>query len=95
MTEENSLIAELLAEANIGEDFKTFVKSNIGVYLINAAENAEIKALRALSKVDCAAKDKIYKLQMDAAVPRRMVEFMNQAITTGANAKFQLDEISS
>ncbi len=79
-------------KADIGADFETFCKGNVGSYLIKKAEEDEINALRKIAKVNPEDKEEIYKLQMEAAVPKRVINWIAQIISEGKAAKFEMEQ---
>lgn len=91
MTEYN----DLKFSADIGADFKAFLGSGIGQYLVAKAENDEMKALRVLAEVDPSDSAEIFKLQVAARVPRQVVKWLNDVIKAGEDAKYLIKSIES
>ena len=92
MTEEKSEYDETMGLAHLGADFQVFVKGNVGAYLVARAEQDELAALRRLAQINPSDQDAIYKLQMDAAVPRRVIAWIAEAIQVGRNAQWQIEQ---
>lgn len=78
--------------ADIGADFKTFSNSNIGRYLLDKAEQEEIAALKRLRTADPDDKFEIYKLQLAAEVPHRLIKWIEQIINGGEQARAVLEQ---
>ena len=77
---------------NLGADFKAFKTSNVGAHLIKCAERDEIAALKILATASPEDTDLIRKLQFDAAVPARLLQWIEQVINAGESAKFELNQ---
>ena len=89
---ERDAYKKLVDDANIGADFRTFATSNIGAYLIKRAEREEIETLRKLARVPADDKDHIYKLQLQAQVPKKLLQFISEAIVAGDGAQWSIDQ---
>ncbi len=83
---------DIIEIANIGADFKTFVTTNVGSYILEKARQEEIIALRDLATVDPDNKPEIHRLQLKAAVPMQLLEYIDEVITAGKTAEWQLDQ---
>ena len=94
MGEEYDEYEKVVDEANIGADLAAFKNGNVGRYLIARADELELRALRKLATIPAGDKEEIYKLQLEAAVPRRFIQFVDEAITRGKAARWQLDQHS-
>jgi len=74
--------------AAFGQQVQNFMNSDIGQYIEERA-NAEImEALAKLRTVDAADANKIRELQMQVAIPERILVWMQEAIQQG-NQAFQ------
>jgi len=78
--------------ADLGADFEEFKRGNMGSYLMQCAERDEITALRKLADVDSDDKDAVYKLQLEAKIPKRVVQWIEDIINKGKTAKFQVEQ---
>ena len=83
---------KLINQANIGADFREFVSSNVGAYLVERAEREEIEILRKLADVAPDNTEAIYKLQLQAKVPKKLMQFISEAIRDGNVAKWSLEQ---
>lgn len=92
MIDEKSEYEETMDLANIGADFQEFIRGKIGAYLVARAEQDELNALRKLAVINPADQDAIYKLQLDAAVPKRVISWIAEVIQTGRNAQWQIEQ---
>jgi len=90
MIDEQKDYQKLVQQANIGTDCASFLTTPLGAYLLKSAEDDEMMALRKLAKADIHNIELLTKLQIEAAVPRRFLQFLNEAITTGKQAQFAL-----
>jgi len=88
----DSIYTSLEDVAATGKDFQVFVTSNVGKYLLFVAEKEEIEVLRKLAKVAADDTQAILKLQVQAEVPRRLLQFIDNALKTGKVAEFQLNQ---
>ena len=79
-------------KANIGADIETFCRSNVGRYLIECAQKDELSALRKLADANPADHDTLYKLQLDAKAPRKVMEWIKKAISAGKAARYISDQ---
>lgn len=86
---------ELLEKAHIGADFRNFANSVVGKELIRRAEYDELCALRKLVTIAPENRDEIFKAQLNAAVPRRALEWLAGAISEGDNAKWSIEQEGS
>lgn len=83
---------KLVDSANISSDFEVFIRSNVGAYLLKRIEQEELEALRSLVDVPADDRDEIYKRQLRAAVPRRILQFLNNVIRDGKMATWQIEQ---
>ena len=83
---------KLVDSANISSDFEVFISSNVGAYLLKRIEQEELEALRSLVDVPADDRDEIYKRQLRAAVPRRILQFLNNVIRDGKMATWQIEQ---
>jgi hypothetical protein len=77
---------ELIAEAELGEEARHFVNSELGKCLIGMARQEVRAAQEDLEKVDCFEAKKIQELQNKAWLGRRFEEWLAELITRGNNA---------
>lgn len=83
---DNTALNELIAEAEIGDEARRFVESDLGKTLLGMADQ-EIKAAQAdLETVDPSDTEKIRALQNKAAVARHFEEWLVELIDRGSNA---------
>jgi hypothetical protein len=82
----------LVGLADAGADFQEFVSGNIGSYLVKRAEQEEVAALRKLMTVDPSDEKAVKTLQLEAAVPRRLIVWIADVIEAGKTAKWQLEQ---
>ena len=78
--------------ADISADFQAFAKSNVGRYLLRMAEKEEIEVLRKLVKVPADDTQAILALQVQAEVPRRLLQFIDGVLKAGKLADWQLKQ---
>jgi hypothetical protein len=86
-------IETMHAEVAVGDIFKGWIQSDIGRYVVGRAEQYELSALRRLRDIDPNDKVAIARLQADAAMPGRFLQWIEEAINQGEVAKFQLEEM--
>jgi hypothetical protein len=84
---------QLMTLANAGADFKEFAGSNVGRYMLDKARQDEVAALRKLATVDPADREAIHKLQLEAIVPRRVIKWIDEVISAGKTAEWQLQNL--
>jgi len=87
-----SAYTDLMNIANVGSAFKEFSTSNIGAYILKRAERDEIELLRDLAAVDSDNPEEIRRLQMRAALPKLLIEYIDEVIRDGNNAKWELEQ---
>jgi hypothetical protein len=81
---------ELQAEAHTGSDFEDFTRSNVGRYLIGMAEQKEMVALKELARADPDDKLNIIRLQAKAQMPGQLIDWIEQTISKGEEARYLL-----
>ena len=92
MTEKQEEYKMLIKSANAGADMETFRRSNAGQILHQKAVEDEMEALRKLAVVDPADPVTIRALQLEAAVPRLTIRWIEEVIRQGEVARFSIEE---
>jgi hypothetical protein len=77
---------ELVAHTELGEEARTFVKSQLGECLIGMAKQEVDAALLSLGEVDPTDVHKIRELQMQAKFGRSFEQWLAELITRGDEA---------
>ena len=94
MTEEEQAQEDYLSlvdQAQIGDEAKVFLKTKFGAYIYDRAQKDEISVLRKLAAADITDTVLLTRLQIDAKVPRRLLQYVEQAIRLGGLAEFALE----
>jgi hypothetical protein len=86
-------IEQLVAEARVGDEFRTWVQSDVGRYIIGRAEQHEINMLRELGRTSPFDNEKISLLQSEAKAPGLLIRWIEEVMSQGEQAKFQLQEL--
>ena len=81
-----SELDELSAEAEIGDQAKIFMDSELGRTLLGIAEQESETARRALGRVDPDNKKEIVRLQNEIALGERFPQWLNELFEKGNNA---------
>ncbi len=76
----------LIAEAELGEDARAFVQSELGQTIIGLARQDSMDALRELAKVDPTDAAKVAELQRKAAFGERFEQYLAELVQRGNNA---------
>jgi hypothetical protein len=76
----------LIAEAEIGDEARKFVESELGKTLLGMAHQEILMAQEALEKIDPSEIEKIRELQNQAKIARHFEQWLGELITKGANA---------
>jgi DNA segregation ATPase FtsK/SpoIIIE-like protein len=77
---------ELIAEAEIGEQAREFLESELGKTLLGMAQQEVLLAQEALEVVDPTQTEKIRALQNQAKIGRNFEDWLKELITKGENA---------
>ena len=77
---------ELVAEAEIGEQAREFLESELGKTLLGMAQQEVLLAQEALEVIDPTETEKIRALQNQAKVGRHFEGWLKELITKGENA---------
>jgi hypothetical protein len=83
---------KLLAEMDLGDRVTEFLESPVGIYLLTRIEGYEAQLLDEFRKVSAKDEEAIGRLQACGEVPRLFVKWLNEAISAGEAAEFQLKE---
>lgn len=86
---------QLFQEAKFGQDVVDFLRTDVGRYLYGVAkQEMEISknGMAELHPADSRFKQKYAKLRFDYEVANKFVEWLSEAISTGSQAEFQLEE---
>lgn len=81
----------LLATYHIGQQFDEFIRSDLGRYLIGKAEQDELNLLHELQTVPAHEQNAIADLQQRSRAPRLFIEWIEEAIQAGAEAKLEYE----
>jgi len=92
LMDEAQLYQKLVEQAQVGAACEEFLTTPVGVYMLARANKAEMSVLRKLAYADIHDIELLTRLQIEAAVPRRFIQFLNEAIVTGTQAQFQLTQ---
>jgi hypothetical protein len=76
----------LIAHAELGEEARKFIESDLGKAVLGMAQQEIDAALQDLASVDPADTKKITKLQNQAALGRMFASWLGELINKGANA---------
>lgn len=79
-------IDELIAEAELGEEARNFLKGNLGQWLIGCAEQEIQSAHEDLENVKPTEKEKIRELQNQAWRARSFSKWLVELVSRGENA---------
>lgn len=88
-------IAVMMAQAAVGDMFKTWIKSDIGKYIIGRAERYETDVLKELGETNPVRILKIIRLQTESRMPGKLIQWIEEVMQDGEVAKFQLAEIEA
>lgn len=77
---------ELIAHAELGEEARNFIESELGKAVLGMAQQEIDAALQDLALVDPADVEKIRKLQNQAALGRMFAAWLGELINKGSNA---------
>lgn len=86
-------IEQMVAEAAVGDAFATWSQSDIGRYIIGRAEQHEISVLREMAETNPQDAAAIARLQAEAKAPALLIQWIEEAMFQGEQAKFQLAEL--
>lgn len=86
-------IATLHAEVSVGKEFEVWTTSDVGRYLIGRAEQYELDILRELCETDPKDTIKLMRLQTEARMPGKLMQWIEEAIMRGEAAQFQLAQL--
>ena len=86
MSEVSESSEELIAEAEIGEEARKFLESDLGKTLLGMAQQEILVAQEELETVDPANTEKIRHLQNQAKIARNFESWLTELITKGENA---------
>jgi hypothetical protein len=78
--------AILIAEAEIGDEARKFVESDLGKTLLGMAQQEVLQAQEALETVDPTDTKKITYLQNQAKTARNFEQWLGELIVKGENA---------
>ena len=78
---------ELIAEAELGEQAKVFLESDLGRKLLSMAQDEVIAAQELLERVSPVDVEGIRKLQHQAQFGRKFEEWLLEIFSRGENAK--------
>lgn len=84
---------ELTAEVAVGDAFRTWIQSDVGRYIAGRAEQHELAVLRELAGCDPEDTVKLMRLQAEAKIPGRILQWIEEAMGAGETARFQLAEM--
>jgi hypothetical protein len=82
----------VVRSATFGRQVEMFLESDIGVYLVQRADEQAETALRELVVADPAKPDEIRAIQNRVKVADSVVSWLRDAIQEGAQAKGELSE---
>lgn len=88
-------INNLKHQADIGEDFKTFLGNQVGKYIIDRAEAEEKVVFREMAKADPNNSSEIAMLQIKAQVPRQVINWLRDVVKQGADAQYILQSMEA
>lgn len=77
---------ELIAHAELGEEARNFIESELGKTILGMAQQEIDAALQSLALVDPTNTEQIRKLQNQAALGRMFAAWLGELINKGANA---------
>ena len=77
---------DLIDAAELGEEAKAFIQSDLGKSLLARAEQATLAALNELGECDPTDSKKISALQNRASLGRQFPEWLNEIINIGDEA---------
>lgn len=77
---------ELIAQAELGEEARRFMESDLGKCVLGMAEQHTQAALEALGNADPHDTTTIVKLQNEAKYARGFAEYLTELLTEGENA---------
>lgn len=80
------MIDELVAEAEIGDEARKFLESDLGKTLLGMAEQEIRAAQEALEVIDPTKTEEIRALQNQAKVARNFEVWLNELVEKGKNA---------
>lgn len=81
----------LVAQVQVGELCRQWIGSEVGKYVVGAAEQYEYEVLRKLANVDPTNEKQVMQLQERAKVPGLLLEWLDEAISNGETAQYQLE----
>jgi len=90
LMDEAQVYQALVEQAQVGDACKEFLTTPTGKYLLDRAKKAEMSVLHKLAVADIHNIELLTRLQIEAAVPRRFLQFLSEAIITGEQSQFQL-----
>jgi hypothetical protein len=77
---------ELIAEAEIGDESRKFLESDLGKTLIGMAEQEILLAQEALETIDPTKTEEIRSLQNQAKIARNFQQWLTELVDKGNNA---------
>jgi hypothetical protein len=92
-SKEASDVEVLQAQNAVGDQFKQWLSSDIGRYIVGRAEQHELATLKKLRETDPKDTVTIIKLQAESGMPGKLLEWIEEAITMGDMARYQLEEL--
>lgn len=85
----------LQAQAAAGNEFEAWKESPVGRYVILRAEQEELANLRDLATTHPSNKTRLIQLQERAKMFKMFQSWIEEVITEGVSAEFQLKELSA
>ncbi len=76
----------MIAEAELGEQARAFIESDLGRYMLGLADQEVVFAQEALEKVDPTDSDEIRRIQNQAWLGRRFKEWLFDIMDKGESA---------
>lgn len=92
MTDLSEAQRYLIAEAVLGDDAHDFFNTELGKFVIGAAQQERLEALEALATAPWWNRRRIMLLQNKAYRPVQLLSWLNELIIRGQNAKSILKE---
>lgn len=83
---------QLIASVQLGELCKTWAASGVGAYVVGMAEQYEIDVMRELAITKPDDQKKIMQLQERVKVPALLLQWLDDAISEGETARYQLQQ---
>ena len=91
-TELRSQVTALVEVAVLGDQVESFMRSDIGLYLLGYAHAEAAEAIRALKVADPSNVERVRSLQNEVYRAESIKGWLERAIVAGAKAKIVLED---